>query len=407
VGRKKDSAMNDLASRVNAPISTKELERRWAAIRAAMTEQKIDVLLMQNNNDFLGGYVKFFTDVPAVCGYPVSVVFPKDDLMTVIRQGGFGMDKALAPEGDGLFRGVKRVLGAPYFASAHFTWGYDAALVEKTLLECGGTIGLVGLSTLPVSMIDRLRQGRLGKAKFVDASELVDKVKCIKSEEELSFVRRTATLQDQAISEAFKAVKPGKRDVEIAAIAEQVILNGGGEQSLLITSSHAPGEPLYWNHRHLQNRVLHEGDLFSLLVETNGPGGFYTEISRTAVLGKVTQVMQDEFEMLLEARKFTLSLLKPGASCKEIWGSYNEFLRQRGKPEESRLYCHGQGYDLVERPLVRNDEPMKIHKNMNMTCHPTWINNGIFNTICDNFLIGDAGVVERLHTTAEKLLEVG
>ena len=46
------------AERINNPISTKELERRWAAVRAAMAEQKIDVLVMQNTNDFMGGHVQ-------------------------------------------------------------------------------------------------------------------------------------------------------------------------------------------------------------------------------------------------------------------------------------------------------------------------------------------------------------
>jgi Xaa-Pro aminopeptidase len=400
--------MINVAERVNTPISTKELERRWAAVRAAMTDRKIDVLLMQNNNDFMGGYVKYFTDVPAVTGYPVTVVFPKDDSMTVVVQGDFGMERRLPSEGDGLYRGVKKIVGAPYFASANYTWAYDTELAERALEDCAGaTIGLVGLATLPVSMLDGLRKGRLSNAKFTDATDLVDQIKCVKSDEELSFIRRTAALQDAAIEAAFKAVRPGKREIEIAAVAEHVILDGGGEQALLLTCSHAPGAPLYWDHRHTQNRVLQAGDMFSLLVETNGPGGFYTEISRTAVLGKATQAMKDEFAFLLQARKFTLDRLKPGASCREIWDGYNGFLRQNGKPEENRLYCHGQGYDLVERPLVRKDEPMRIHKNMNFACHPTWISSGIFNTICDNFLVGETGVTGRIHKVAEQLFELG
>ncbi len=147
--------------------------------------------------------------------------------------------------------------------------------------------------------------------------------------------------------------------------------------------------------------------MFSLLVESNGPGGFYTEISRTCVLGKATAKMKDEFALLLEARKFTLNLLKPGTPCKSIWDSYNSFLRRHGRPEEERLYCHGQGYDLVERPLVRNDEPMTIRASMNITCHPSFISSGIFNTICDNYLIGENGVTGRIHKYPETLIELG
>ena len=122
-----------LPERINNPISTKELERRWVAVRAVMAERKIDVLLMQNNNDFMGGYVKYFTDVPATNGYPTTVIFPADDRMTVIFQTKFGNDQQLPPEGDGLRRGVKAALGAPYFSSAYYTLSYDADLGEKAL----------------------------------------------------------------------------------------------------------------------------------------------------------------------------------------------------------------------------------------------------------------------------------
>ena len=75
--------MEKLSERLQTPISTSELERRWAAVRAAMGEQKIDALLMQNNNDYMGGYVKYFTDLPATNGYPQTVVFPRDEMMTL------------------------------------------------------------------------------------------------------------------------------------------------------------------------------------------------------------------------------------------------------------------------------------------------------------------------------------
>ena len=82
--------MADMAERLISPISTAELERRWVAVRAAMAAQKIDVLVMQNSNEFSGGYVKWFTDMPSGNGTVTTVIFPKDDLMTVVAPGPFG-----------------------------------------------------------------------------------------------------------------------------------------------------------------------------------------------------------------------------------------------------------------------------------------------------------------------------
>src|SRR5919205_1827963 len=73
--------------RVETPISMAELERRWAAVRTEMVTRNIDALITQNSSDWLGGYVKWFTDVPAHNDYPRNVIFHRIDLMTVVEMG--------------------------------------------------------------------------------------------------------------------------------------------------------------------------------------------------------------------------------------------------------------------------------------------------------------------------------
>src|SRR5215468_11895653 len=129
-----DRGMSDFAERLISPISTVELERRWSAVRAAMAERSIDVLVMQNSNEFSGGYVKWFTDLPAGNGTMTTVIVPKDDLMTVVAPGPFGVD-ARPAAGDPVRRGVKRFLASPNFMGASFTTALDNANVEKALEE--------------------------------------------------------------------------------------------------------------------------------------------------------------------------------------------------------------------------------------------------------------------------------
>ena len=399
--------MADESERLNTPISTAELERRWSTVRKAMEARRIDVLVMQNNNDFMGGYVKYFTDLPATNGYALSVIFPRDEGMTVIGQGPFGGDRTLPPEGDGVRRGVKRVMTSPSYSSAPFTKEVDATLAEKALAAySGGTIGLVGTGALPAAFVDHLRRGKLSNATFVEASDLVDEIKSVKSAEEIAVMRRTAAMQDLCMDAAFAAMRPGRKDIEIAAVAEQTGHSYGSEQGLFMCASGPVGMAPLQANRHFQSRTIRAGDQLSLLVESNGAGGFYTELGRTCVLGRASQEMNDEFAFVLEARNFTLKLLKPGASCKDIWDAYNAFMREHKRPEEKRLYCHGQGYDMVERPLVRFDEPMRLKANMVVSCHPTYALAGSFNWACDDYLITDHGV-ERLHAFPEKITEIG
>ena len=79
-------------------------------------------------------------------------------------------------------------------------------------------------------------------------------------------------------------------------------------------------------------------------------------------------------------------------------------MRSEGLPEDKRLYCHGQGYDLVERPLIRHDEDMIIEEGMNIVCHPGFANATVAGGICDNYIIGPDGAIP-IHTTPQIILE--
>jgi len=396
-----------LSERLNTPISTAELERRWQAVRAAMAREKIDVLLMQNNNDHMGGYVRWFTDIPAVNGYPQTVVFPRDDEMTVVCQGPFG-GEITPPQDPQTWRGVKKVLTTPSYASAHYTREYDPELAARALVPFAkGTIGYVGTYQMSYALLDFMKRS-FPQARFVDASDMIDRIKVIKSPEEMELVKRAAEMQDGAMRAAFAAVKPGMRDIEVAAVAQAYSVSHGSENGIYLCASMPLGKPSPFGPRHMQNRVIKEGDQIALLVEDNGPGGMYTELGRSCVVGvKVPQQMKDELEFCKAARQFTLDLLKPGTPCQDIWTAYNDFMRKNGRPEEARLYCHGQGYDLVERPLVRRDEPMTIEKDMNIVVHPTYLHGGYLNWLCDNYLIGGNGPGDRLHRFPEEVIEVG
>ncbi len=392
--------------RVNTPISTAELERRWGLIRAQMAEQKIDVLLAQGNNDFMGGYVKYLTDLPATNGYPFTVLFPRDDLMTVVGQGPFGQVLRLDAAGDGIRRGVGRVMGSPSYVSINFTATYDAECALQSLKGYeSATIGLLGPSAISFAMVDHLKKN-LPRATFVDASPLVDAIKAVKSPEEIALIRRMTAMQDAAAEAVTKALRPGMRDMEVVQVARTISTSLGSEQGWYMAASGPIGAPAVMAPPHQQNRTIREGDQFCMLIENSGPGGYYGEIGRTWVLGKASQEMHDEFAFVLQAQQFTLELLQPDADPADIFARYNAFMRKNGRPEETRLYAHGQGYDMVERPLIRHDETLKVGRNMLFAVHPTYVTARTYSWVCDNYLVDENGRVEALHKFPQKITEL-
>src|SRR5438128_6162067 len=112
--------MSIASERITTAISDRELARRWQAARKEMTERKIHALVMQNANDWLGGYVKWFTDLPATNGYPRTVIFYRDEPMTVIEMGPFGASRTF-DRTERLHRGVGELLHTPSFTSISYT----------------------------------------------------------------------------------------------------------------------------------------------------------------------------------------------------------------------------------------------------------------------------------------------
>lgn len=393
--------------RVVNPISITELERRWKAVRSEMEQRSIDVLLMQTSNEKLGGYVKYFTDIPAKMGYPESLIFPLNDRITAVRHGPTNGDVAYPPEGDPVQRGIKSLLTDPWFPSVDYTKHYMAKLVVKVLKARGDkTIGLVGTSSMPAPFLEYVK-ANMPNAKFVDATDWVDGIKAVKSPEEQDFIRRVAAMQDAAFAAVLKAIKPGMKDFEVVAIAQQVSTVLGSEDGIYLGSSAPLGQPTgILRRRHFQGREIKEGDYFTLLIENNGPGGFYTELGRTIVLGKAPQELTDELDLILKAQKNTLRRLVPGALCSDVYHAHCDYMASVNRPGETRLYAHGQGYDLVERPLIRYDETMSIEAGMNLAVHPGHATQSFYVWICDNYLITPSGPSECLHKTAQKIFEV-
>ena len=136
--------MSTASERIITAISDQELERRWQAARNEMSARKIDALVMQNANDWLGGYVKWFTDIPATNGYPKTVIFHGGDPMTLIEMGGFGIVRKLKGS-DPVHRGIEEVIGSPSFLSVNYTDGYHADCALSVLKKHGyRTIVLLG-----------------------------------------------------------------------------------------------------------------------------------------------------------------------------------------------------------------------------------------------------------------------
>ncbi len=393
----------DPKSVLMARVSTAELERRWKAVREMMTNDHLDYLVIRSDESYFCS-VKWFTDFSTTNQYPSTVIFPVDDGMTFVSHGA----PAPAPAGppDWAIRGIKTRLSSNYFASACYTNTYDAELIVEALkAKKEAVIGLVGRAFMPITIYEYLLKNLPG-AKFVDATDKIDHLMAVKSPEEIEIIKSVAALQDAAMEHVKKILQPGKRCFEIAAEAQYACLMQGATRFVLLCGSGPKGTAVPQQGPAFQNKVINDGDQVTILIETNGPSGLWTELGRPLSLGKPSQQLVDAFATAVEAQDITLKLLKPGAGTKEAWDANNAFLVKKGFAPELRAYAHGMGYHFVERPLIRNDETMKIKPGMNIVVHPTAANKNVWAGLTDNYIITESGPGPCIHKTPKEVLVV-
>jgi Xaa-Pro aminopeptidase len=401
---KMEHTLEDQRERLTKCVSTPELERRWKAVRAMMKEKKIDYLVMQNSEEYMGGTIRWFTDFSARHQFPMTVIFPVDDEMTTIVCG-------VDPPGDNFphawaARGIKNRWGAVYFSTVQYTNEYEGERAVAVLKEKKKpTIGLVEKAFIPMTFYEYLAK-HLTDATFVDATEWIDELRVPKSPEEIELIKGTAAMQDACAEELKNIIRPGKRDIDVYAETHCFLSKHGSERGLVQIGSGPLGTVVPFDIPHFQNRVIKDGDQVTVLIEVNGPGGYYTEILRVYVVGKQpSQALQEAYGVAIEAHEMTVKGLMPGADPKELWANYRNFVTRKGYFGPSRSFAHGQGLSLVDRPNLRPDEPWKIKAGMNIAVHPYAVNKEAFSIYGDNYITTDSGP-ERLHKYSREITVV-
>ncbi|MFW0756302.1 M24 family metallopeptidase [Pseudomonas sp. H11T01] len=368
-----------------------------------MQREGVDVLLAQSGNDFTGGYVKYLADAQPFGGFNVTVVFTRDRGTTAITSGKSD-DLDMSADVDGPWRGVDRLLTAPSFSAAGWSAPNEQRNIIKALAGFGSaTVGLLGTQQISMSTMDAIREA-YPAMRFVDASNFVDAIKSIKSPEEQSLLRLTCQQQDEAMLAVINEIRPGMLDRDVTILLQEISGSLGSTQGLYVAASGNRDSLALPKLLPDQRRRIGEGDMVHVFIESNGPSGLYAHLTRTVVLGKTPSELSDELKFALRAQAFTVDRLRPGARPVDILREYNEFLRENGRPEEHRVHCHGQGFDIAERPFITPEETMTIQAGMYLACHPLYVHRGYFNWVCSNFLITDDGA-EQLHQLPVEIYE--
>jgi Xaa-Pro aminopeptidase len=383
-------------------ISDTEINRRWQSARSAMEDAGLDFLIVENSASFFPGHIRWFTEMAVSDGDPTTLIFPLHDEMTTITHGDT-FSKEPRPQASTL-RGVKKCINVPMLSALKDTGLLHA---EKVVDELKGyknyRIGLVGLGFMTIPFYNYVTTN-LNSVKFVDATDLVDSIKVIKSDEEIRLIRETCRMQDTLFQFSLECIRPGRRNFDVQLDIRRRCQEMGGTNSMTMVGSAPAGTAAMFGSD--VYRTIQDGDQVIILFENDGPAGYWGEMARIICLGKVSQELEEQFGLAQQAQKLSLGLMKPGISPVDLYNANNQFLRSHGYAEQNALYGHGQGYDIAERPGLDPYEKLKIQARMDIAVHPMITSKKAVGWVCEDYLVSESGPNECLHETPQKIFVI-
>ena len=245
----------------------------------------------------------------------------------------------------------------------------------------------------------------LSGIQWVAADAVFNQARQIKTPHELALLRSLSKLTDKAIGDALKSVKIGMSEMELAGNLLTSLFTGGAESYKLMII--ATGERSQFPNVGPTERKLQHGDLIRMEI-FGQKGGYLTGVCRTAVVSRATAEQENIWANLIECKYLVMDLIKPGASCAEI---YRKFLEKFGALsfEPISFVAHGIGLHLHEEPYMGRYGDEIVRSGMVGAFEPLVYIPGRFGMQNkDMFCVGENGC-ELLsdYTPTDSLLRVG
>ncbi len=329
-------------------LSLKERDRRWAAMRREMAARNLDVVVLwgwPTMWDFYTANARYLCPIGGNAEFNV-LVFPASGEPTAIIQ------MPTFVEG---WRSAQEWVGDVRPRSK--TWADSVAMRLKELRLDGGRIGMDGYAGpldpdgwVPHNVHTRLIE-LMPNASIVPLDDALEKIRSVKSAEELEVLRKAARLGDLMLATCRDTARPGVKDCEVYAdMMRTMIANGGEEPTLFLWAC----DPLPYPHpfRVPTTRPMERGDV--IICEMHPKfGGYFTHVERTFSLGEPDRKQIEIYEGCVAAYRRGLEGFGPGRTISTAMEAVKEEIVSRGLAI-CEAGIHGHGLASLEYPRYRH-----------------------------------------------------
>lgn len=198
-----------------------------------------------------------------------------------------------------------------------------------------------------------------GFAQLVDASDLVSRLRLVKSSAELNYVRKAAHLADLALDEAHRLAAPGVSEGEILAAMQSIIIRGDGDDPANEFIIGSGVDALLCRYK-TGRRTLTARD--QLTLEFAGVYRHYHScLMRTIPIGQPPKKQVEMHKVAVDALEACKAALKPGRPIGEVFDAHAKVLDESGY-KAHRMNATGYSLGAVFAPNWM-DWPMFYHGN--------------------------------------------
>jgi Xaa-Pro aminopeptidase len=272
-------------------------------------------------------------------------------------------------------------------------------------------------------------------AEWVDVSPVLREQRAVKTPGELARMRATASLLCGVFREVPSFLRPGMREVDVAAEVEVRLRRAGNEGSPrvrgfnqeffmgLAIAAGASAAPSYFDGP-VTGRGLSPSspigasldaipsDAPVLLDYTATKDGYVTDLTRIAVCGRLAPELERAFSVARAIQDDLAAALRPGAVPSRLWERAKDLAGQAGLGQvfmgppgaQARFVGHGVGLELDELPVLAPGFEAPLRAGQTVALEPKFVLPGLGAVGIENtWVVGEAGG-ERLGDLGDELL---
>ncbi|MBO6754734.1 MAG: M24 family metallopeptidase [Roseibium sp.] len=377
------------------PFSADEFQRRLKLVRRQMDVKGIDVLFVEDpsNMAWISGYDGWSFYVHQGLVIPADA----DPIWWGRQQDAAGARRTVWLPDDRI-----RPYGEHYIQTVERHPMQDLAHLLEDMGYAGKRIGVELENYYFTAKAYLTLQEELPNATFEDATGLVNWQRAVKSDAELSLMRKAARITDKVMRGVFERAVPGLRKTDLVAEIYADAIRGVGDAwgdypaivPLLPSGGDASAPHLTWD-----GRCLEKGE--ATFFEVSGcVRRYHAPLCRTVFLGAPPKHFLEAEKALLEGLEAGLDAGRAGNTASDIFRALVKSLNKAGIGRTARCgYPVGLSYppDWGERTIsLRADDTTVLKPGMTFHFMPgLWMDDwGL--EITETILIKDAGPAECL-----------